>query len=551
MSYFNTIDKKFIQNANEPLEQTNYNQTVCYPQQEYDCPKQSYDCPQQTYDYNQQYNNYYSNQNNNNQNTYSNNNNQNTYSNNNNQNTYSNNNNQNTYSNQSYGQYQQQYNQYQQQYQKYQKYQQYLQQQQYQDQQNCQIPQIEIPYQKINVSKTHQEKANNKLNNLPSYSKHESNGKNLPNSPCIIKIEGDGNILSNNNHQLKHYKHINIEDNNNNNSKIEDCKIEDCNNSKIEISKIEDCKIEDCKIEDSKIEDSKIEDSKIEISKIEDSKIKIIKDNKIKIDDELLEAEYIVINKIYDDDILKYIKAINKNGQKVLINIDENNNDFNISKKRADKSDKLPYNIKTSALNCINNVVCGVALQCGNDEMCIINKNSKDLKIKETLYDYNGEDKNDDDLIVYPVIKLSEIKLNPKDLLVNTDVATARLQNMAYNTQLENLGTTSVELNKLNNNFNKFNILREEITDKLKTTLKQLKEINNKYNNDPQLIENNKDLYKQVQKNLSIREEKMMKLSNYIKKFADKKTHLENINIELDAIIDNCMKNFENIELVL
>jgi|694.fasta_scaffold131710_1 hypothetical protein len=525
MSYFNTIDKKFIQHSNTPQEQSNYNnQTVGYPQS--------------TYDYNQQYNNYYSNYKCDN----------------------SNSNNQNSYSNQSYEQYQQQYQQYQQQCQQYQQYQQYLQQQQYQEQQNCQIPQINIPYQKINISKTNQESTNNKLNKvntIPSYLKQESNDKNylgVPNSPCIIKIEGDDNI--------KIYD-TNLKIGNIDDIKIKIGKIEDSNTK---IVNIEDSNTKIIKIDDSKIDDSKIikiEDSKIEDSKIEDSKIINIEDSKIedsinknKIDDELLEAEYIVINKIYNDDILKYIKAINKNGQKVLINIDENNNDFNISKK---KSDKLPYNIKTSALNCINNVVCGVALQCGNDEMCIINKDSKDLKIKETLYDYNenndedknNNDKNNDDLIVYPVIKWSEIKLNPKDLLVNTDVATARLQNMTYNTQLENLGTTSVELNKLNNTFNKFNLLREEITDKLKTTLKQLKEINNKYTNDPQLIENNKDLYKQVQKNLLIREENMMKLSNYIKKFADKKTQLENINNELDAIIDNCTKNFENIELVL
>ena len=483
MSCFNTINDKIPQ-TDETLDASNYNNQSWYPQQDYN---QQY--------YNQQYNNYYTNQ--------------------------------------SYDQYQQQ--QYLQQQYQYLQQQQYH--QQYQDQLNCQIPQINIPYQKINVSMKNQESINYKLNNpntLPSYVKEDKSDKsylNVPNSPCIIKIEGDGNILSNNNYQLKH-----------NNIKIDDTNFKVSNSN----SNINDSKLK-INIVDNNIADNNIADNDIKLKINIDSNIE---DNKI--DDELLKAEYIVISKIYDDNKLKYIKAINKNGQKVLINIDENNNNF--SKKREAKSDKLPYNIKTSALNCINNVICGVALQCGNDEICIINKDSKDLKIKESLYDYNennDDDKTNDDLIVYPVIKLSEIKLNPRDLLVNTDVATARLQNMTYNTQLENLGTTSVELNKLNNTFNKFNILREEITDKLKISLKQLKEINNKYTNDKQLIENNKDLYKQVQKNLLIREENMMKLSNYIKKFADKKTQLEIINNELDTIINNCAKNFENIELVL
>ena len=490
MSYFNTIDKKIIQQANESPEQIDYNNQGCYPQQGY---HQQYHQQYQQQQYQQQYQ----------------------------QQQYQ----QQQYQQQQYQQQQYQQQQYQQEYQEYCK-----QYQEYQDQQNCQIPQINIPEQKINISKTYQESPNNSN----SYLKQRIADKNyldVPNSPCIIKIEGDGNILSNNNYQLKQ-DNIKIDDTN---FKISDIKFK--------IINIENSNIEDSKIKISKIEDSKIEDSKLKISKIEDNKI----------DDELLEAEYIVIHKIYNDNILKYIKAINKNGQKVLINIDENSNDFNLSKKSTDKLKNLPYNIKTSAINCINNVVCGVALQCGNNEMCIINKDSKNLKIKETLYDYNenNDDKNNDDLIVYPVIKWSEIKLNPKDLLINTDVATARLQNMTYNTQLENLGTTSVELNKLNSTFNKFNLLREEITDKLKTTLKQLKEINIKYNNDPQMIYDNKDLYKQVQKNLLIREENMMKLSNYIKKFADKKTQIENINNELDAIIDNCTKNFENIDLVL
>ena len=479
MSCFNTINDKIPQ-TDETLDPSNYNNQSWYPQQDYN---QQY--------YNQQYNNYYTNQ--------------------------------------SYDQYQQQ--QYLQQQYQYLQQQQYH--QQYQDQLNCQIPQINIPYQKINVSMKNQESINYKLNNpntLPSYVKEDKSDKsylNVPNSPCIIKIEGDGNILSNNNYQLKH-----------NNIKIDDTNFKVSNSN----SNINDSKLK-INIVDNNIADNNIADNDIKLKINIDSNIE---DNKI--DDELLKAEYIVISKIYDDSKLKYIKAINKNGQKVLINIDENNNNF--SKKREAKSDKLPYNIKTSALNCINNVICGVALQCGNDEICIINKDSTDLKIKESLYDYNennDDDKNNDDLIVYPVIKWSEIKLNPRDLLVNTDVATARLQNMTYNTQLENLGTTSVELNKLNNTFNKFNILREEITDKLKISLKQLKEINNKYTNDNQLIENNKDLYKQVQKNLLIREDNMMKLSNYIKKFADKKQQIEIINNELDTIINNCAKIFENI----
>ena len=153
MSYFNTINEKIPQ-TDETLDPSNYNNQSWYPQQ----------------DYNQHNNNYYTNQ--------------------------------------SYDQYQQQ--QYLQQQYQYLQQQQYH--QQYQDQLNCQIPQINIPYQKINVS-------NNKLNNastLPSYVKQDSSDKsylNVPNSPCIIKIEGDGNILSNNNYQLKH-NNIKIDDTN-------------------------------------------------------------------------------------------------------------------------------------------------------------------------------------------------------------------------------------------------------------------------------------------------------------------------------------------------
>jgi len=277
---------------------------------------------------------------------------------------------------------------------------------------------------------------------------------------------------------------------------------------------------------------------------------KIINDNMI--DDELNRFEYVLINKIIKkgENVIKYITAINKNGQKVLVDIDDKNTD-----KKSKTNNNIPENIKINSMNCINNIVCGVAFDCENNEMSVLNKDNTELKPKEYTFEckkiYNSDTKYQEDIIVYPIVKMSEIRVNSKDLLINTDIATSRLQNMTYNNQVENLGMTHMELNKLNNNFNNFNLMREDITHKLKNTLKKLKEINLQYKNDQVLIDNNKDSYKQLQKNLQLRENNMMKLSNYIKIISNNKNKLEEINKNIEGIIENCNKEFENIDLTI
>ena len=277
---------------------------------------------------------------------------------------------------------------------------------------------------------------------------------------------------------------------------------------------------------------------------------KIINNNMI--DDELNRFEYVLINKIIKkgENVIKYITAINKNGQKVLVDIDDKNTD-----KKSKTNNNIPENIKINSMNCINNIVCGVAFDCENNEMSVLNKDNTELKPKEYTFEckkiYNSDKNYQEDIIVYPIVKMSEIRVNSKDLLINIDIATSRLQNMTYNNQVENLGMTHMELNKLNNNFNNFNLIREDITHKLKNTLKKLKEINLQYKNDQVLIESNKDSYKQLQKNLQLRENNMMKLSNYIKIISNNKNKLEEINKNIEGIIENCNKEFENIDLTI
>lgn len=245
------------------------------------------------------------------------------------------------------------------------------------------------------------------------------------------------------------------------------------------------------------------------------------------INDELYDLGYIVIHKIGTKNS-QFLKAINKKGQKVYIHIDTNDyysaNDIMMIE---NDSNLLSFSIKNGAYSCASMEVSGIVFEYGSNSICIIMRGDNDLKFKETNYilDIDSQAHNFDGCaITYPIIKLSELRVNPDVVLCNTDIVTRRLRNTEDSYERQELINTHCSLEKLNESLENFKDTCNNSTHRLISQITHLKEIENQNcvgEHRNEMIKANDDI---------------IKLICVMKKVANKRKEIEKITREIDEL---------------
>lgn len=286
--------------------------------------------------------------------------------------------------------------------------------------------------------------------------------------------------------------------------------------------------------------------------------------NNSSLENELLNLGYAPLSKIViqtdaGDKRTQYIKALNKNGQKVFIMVDVHGyttaRASDLTLIEAHNASIVPYSLKTGAFNCAGKDVCGVAFECGSDAVCVLSRGADDLKPKEANFVFVEQHapaaatiEVEGSIMTYPVVRLSEIRANPDLVLSNTDVVTRRLRNEAYKALLGELVGAQHSINKLNEAFVRFNCAREDHAGKLNHTLTILEKWNREYLKCPPTTDDGKDRYRKLQYNLSQRNEGIATLLRSIKKVADKRAEIDALTREINDITDFCVREFATVE---
>lgn len=279
------------------------------------------------------------------------------------------------------------------------------------------------------------------------------------------------------------------------------------------------------------------------------------------IDDKLELLGYRILNKIIvteknGEKKTQYVKAINKKGQKLFVFVDipgyttNSINDVNL----VETNDNIvPYSLKQGSYECSSKTSSGVAFECGSDSFCVIIRDSNNNPIEQNYMFKERNIVNDDGTVMsYPIIRFSELINNPIITLSNTDVATRRLRNSSYTSELQNMLTLQQSIQKLSDSFNRFNEIRTDVGIKIKDTLSQLEEWNNIYLSNLPITDIEKDKYAKLQYNLIQRNEYIMILLQVMKKVSDKHIIIDSITKEINEISDYTEKELSrsNIESV-
>jgi len=255
---------------------------------------------------------------------------------------------------------------------------------------------------------------------------------------------------------------------------------------------------------------------------LEEISVNVIDNNDL--ENELKEFGYHIINKIATPKLF-FIKATNKKGQKVYIYIDTleipKNHDVMLI---DDNNNLLSYSTKHGAYNCSGTDVSGIVFEYGTNSICTIMRAENDLKFAERnyLFNHNSQSHNltfDGCVITYPVIKLSEIRVNPGLVLCNTDLVTRRLRNTEDSYERQELANTDCALDQLNEALCVFKQTCNNSTHKLMTNIQHLRECPEPSYND--LVKSNDDI---------------IKLICVMKKVASKKKDIERLTYEIEEL---------------
>lgn len=278
------------------------------------------------------------------------------------------------------------------------------------------------------------------------------------------------------------------------------------------------------------------------------------------IETELINNQYVPLSKITvnGERQIQYIKALNKNGQYVFINIDVDG--YNTSRKsdlrliKSNQANIVPYSIKMGAIDCAQMDVCGIAFECGPEAICVVSRNGDDLTPTESNFIMSMQDglhsaliESEDNIMTYPIVRLSEIRIHPQQVLINTNVVTKRLRSNAYKAVGSELARTQEAINSLNASFCKFESYRNTASVSLANDVGFLEQCNTFYSENTPTCDSEKEKWRMVQLNLMRRNEAISELLRVSRQVAEIHIKLEAITSKIDGINEYCQKELVDI----
>lgn len=282
------------------------------------------------------------------------------------------------------------------------------------------------------------------------------------------------------------------------------------------------------------------------------------------IENELIQLGYAPISRIIvnnaEQEHTKYIKCINKLGQRVYVMIDQHG--FTTARgsdlylhESMDVS-IIPYSIKAGSYACAENEVCGVAFECGNNGICTMIREPQSLEPVESNYIFKTETKtgiitDSDSNISFPVVRLSEIKADKNLVLENTNIVTRKLRNTEYMAMLNELKLAQESFAELQKSFSEYNDMRETAGSMINRTLTQLEGWNEEYLRQPPTTDEGRETFKRIQHNLSYRNNCITTLLLSMRKIAELRFKVLEISSTIEEITSMCNKEFAHLAMAL
>lgn len=284
------------------------------------------------------------------------------------------------------------------------------------------------------------------------------------------------------------------------------------------------------------------------------------------LEEELTKYHYIPINTILMQDRQgntknKYIKAVNQMGQKVYIQIDDDykNFDTDLTLVETKQGSIIPYSIKNGAMKMAGMDVCGVVFEGQDWNMCMLENVVHDEDENVTVMESNFtvlEERPDTAIVEnygchmsYPVVKLSEIRVNNALVMEGANCVTRKLRNASFKAYSDDMINTQASIACLSNAYNELFDIFERDSTKLMETLNTLEEYNAYYMTNPPSTECDMKKSNIIVHNLRLRNDYIANLICAMKEVSEYKTQIDQLSINISEFKDFFEEQFAGLDL--
>lgn len=269
--------------------------------------------------------------------------------------------------------------------------------------------------------------------------------------------------------------------------------------------------------------------------------------------------ERIIVNENCGPGKSRYVRAQNKVGQIVFVLVDVDGyigiRPQDLTMVESKNASVVPYSIKRGAYECAQVEVSGVAFDC-KDAVCIVAREDGETP-KETNFIYAGRRVDatavvGDDIISYPVIRLSEIRANPDLVLCNTMAVTARIQRAAWAASERAMLEFEENLEKYLATFRLFKQYRCELHHRWVVSMKELEEPTNQFLSLPQISATSDiETFHVLQHNLARRNTMFAELLRTTRCITEHSCQVQRNTQEIIDLTNCCLQDFKGVETVI
>lgn len=282
----------------------------------------------------------------------------------------------------------------------------------------------------------------------------------------------------------------------------------------------------------------------------------LIKNNSV---DMVLENHgYTVLNKFIitngKSPVGQYVKALDKNGHKVYIYIDDakflnNSNDIVLNPLDKSKENNVPYSVKAGAFDMAGLEVNGIVFETPTSIHFVMRNDN--FGPKESVYGFDITKAVDGTILAYPIIRLSEIKSSPADVLDSVSTVTHRIRKREYANTTQELDKMKLAVSQFNQVFDEFNLLSTEVGNNLRERLEELEEYSETYNMSPPVTDEGKERYELFKYNREKKNENMEVLMAINAKIITLRPEVKALTGKIREVIEYTKKELADVNKVI
>lgn len=252
---------------------------------------------------------------------------------------------------------------------------------------------------------------------------------------------------------------------------------------------------------------------------------------------------------------VKYIKGMTNNGIPILVDVNVDGlvtvRSKDLVVRESKKVIETPISNYLSAYK-IPFEIEGIATQVPSG-IIAIERNSNFEPISKTLVTESEPTTAQGTLCnkanvceVLPIIKLSDLKANPKLVLDQIDLQSRSIRNELFVKASENFHQTKEDIVKLNHSYQQAVQLIPQTATELSTSIQKLQDYAQKFN-ELGLVESNPEMYQSLLNNLKIRNNLVSKLISITSILANVDKHIQQATNQINGTIDMLHNDFNQL----